>query len=278
MALDTTFANMSQPRIPSKFRVSTKYFTPEDLQLYVESNEILQRLERKKQERKEIKRAAKAIYSNSIKHYSTLAHVNGLAESSFALSINESIDEPVLIMESRKVPSTPDKDEFDESYFSWPSSRQSTPRRLDRCDVSKQQPKLCTPLSQSFVNLTLNSSESGVFANDNARCKTLPMRQKGESIKKSLSFALPSPLKRWLPKRKNPVKLISCRVIDEYENLQIYEEEKQRNNNSNIFNDSAKKMNLKKFATLIRTKSKKTCVYAIQKECVVDKSVNYLSL
>ncbi|XP_037894023.1 uncharacterized protein LOC119640222 [Glossina fuscipes] len=278
MTLDTTFANMSQPRILSTFRVSTKYFTPEDLELYVESNEILQRLERKKQERKEIKRAAKAIYNNSIRHYNTLAHINGLAESSFALSINESIDEPLLIMENRKVPSTPDKAEFDESYFSWPSSRQSTPRHMPKCDFSKQHPKLCTPLSQSFVNLTLNSSESGVFANDNARCKTLPMRQKGEPIKKSPSVALSSPLKRWLPRTKNSVKLLSCRVIDEYENLKIYEEEKQRNNNSNVFNEPAKKINLKKFATLIRTKSKKNCVYAIQKKSVVDNSFNYLSL
>ncbi|KAI9578947.1 hypothetical protein GQX74_005830 [Glossina fuscipes] len=235
MTLDTTFANMSQPRILSTFRVSTKYFTPEDLELYVESNEILQRLERKKQERKEIKRAAKAIYNNSIRHYNTLAHINGLAESSFALSINESIDEPLLIMENRKVPSTPDKAEFDESYFSWPSSRQSTPRHMPKCDFSKQHPKLCTPLSQSFVNLTLNSSESGVFANDNARCKTLPMRQKGEPIKKSPSVALSSPLKRWLPRTKNSVKLLSCRVIDEYENLKIYEEEKQHLEHANPY-------------------------------------------
>lgn len=269
----------------SKFKINTQYFSPHDLSLFVESLETITRLTREKEERKEQKKLLKL--SNMHKKFSTLPRISSMStlDSSTSNSADEIDEEELLLLENKKVPKSPEsqRSEYDESYFSAPNSAQSSPRN----SVIYQQ-QLSKNSSQSTLSIitTSDSEESGVFPIGSShqslyeQQQTNTIRPRSKVINKSRSLSTRSRLINLVMKKETvpSVELISCRALDEYETLEMYEQEQQQMLQAELVQESEK---LARFSTLhMKKKSRQgfACPDGSSEERFLDKALRYLTL
>ncbi|XP_065355827.1 uncharacterized protein LOC135950224 [Calliphora vicina] len=281
MANSTSF-NMTIQEA-SKFKINTQYFSAHDLALFVESLETITRLTREKEERKEQKKLLKLN-----KKFSTLPRISSMStlDSSSTNSDADEADEEMLLLENKKVPKSPDsqRSEYDETYFSAPSSTQSSPRN----SVIYQQ-QLSKNISHSTLSIitTSDSEESGVFPigcshHDMYEQQTNTIRPRSKVITKTRSLSTRSRLIGLVMKKdlgKVPsVELISCRALDEYETLEMYEQEQQQMLQHDLVQETEK---LARFSTVhMRKKSRQgfACPDGSSEERFLDKALRYLTL
>ncbi|XP_075150147.1 disrupted underground network [Haematobia irritans] len=281
---DTSYTKFAQLPEPSKFKINTQYFSPHDLNLFVESLETIQRLTIYKEERKELEKTNKAS-----RKFNTLSRIH--SESHLDRSSSDDVeDEPVMHLENKKVPSTPDsqRSQYDESYFSAPNSAHSSPRN----SVIYNSSGLHKDASDSLLSITIStdSEESGVFAigtssQDLYDSNPSPLRPRSKLITKRRSLSTRSRLIGLVLKKecaKTPcVRLISCRPLDEYETLEMYEQEQQQQQlylANELHNENEK---ISRFSTLhMRKKSRQgfACTDGSSEERFLDKALRYLTL
>uniref|UniRef100_A0A1I8PB94 Uncharacterized protein n=1 Tax=Stomoxys calcitrans TaxID=35570 RepID=A0A1I8PB94_STOCA len=290
---DTSYTKFALLPEPSKFKINTQFFSPHDLNLFVESLETIQRLTIFKEERKENEKASKLAKSS--RRFTTLTRIH--SESHLDRSSPEELEyEPVMHLENKKVPSTPDsqRSQYDESYFSAPNSVESSPRN----SVIYNSAAINKDSSDSLLSVTIStdSEESGVFpighssqelyeAHDNS-----PIRPRSKLITKRRSLSTRSRLIGLVLKKecaKTPcVQLISCRPLDEYETLEMYEQEQQQQHKAQqlllAHEQQAENEKLSRFSTLhMRKKSRQAfnCGDATTtEERFLDKALRYLTL
>ncbi|KAM7353723.1 uncharacterized protein ACRADG_005684 [Cochliomyia hominivorax] len=269
----------------SKFKINTQYFSSHDLALFVESLETISRLTREKEERKEQKKLMKL--SNMNKKYSTLPRISSMStlDSSSSQSNDEMEEDEILLLENKKVPNSPEsqRSQYDESYFSAPNSAQSSPRN----SVIYQQQQLSKNGSRSTLSIitSSDSEESGVFPigssqQDLYEPQTASIRPRSKVITKSRSLSARSRLINLVMKKETlpAVQLISCRALDEYETLEMYEQQQQQILQTVMVQESEK---LAKFSTLhMKKKSRQgfACPEGSSEEKFLDKALRYLTL
>lgn len=266
----------------SKFKINTQYFSPHDLSLFIESLETITRLTREKEERKEQEKMQKL--NNISKKFSILPRISSLSTLNSS-STGDETDEELLLLENKKLPQTPDspRSEDDETYFSAPSSAQSSPRN----SVFYQQ-QLSKNSSQSTLSIitTSDSEESGIFPIGSSQQDlydpvTGTFRPRSKVITKSRSLSTKSRLIGLVRKEfcKTPaVELISCRALDEYETLEKYELQQQQILQQEMVQESEK---LARFSTLhFKKKSRQgfACQDGSSEEKFLDKALRYLTL
>lgn len=172
----------------SQMTINTAHFAPRDLSLFIESMEIIARLEREKEQRKHNKLNKKV---KSDMHSDYAASSTDCSVS--APSTDEAEDEPVLHLEAKKLPATPYKNlDFDETYFSGTDegSRSSSPRCSQIFDkISNSTAYSSSPIYASCLNTNKalsDSEESGVFPigeSTDYECIT-PLRPRSQVITK----------------------------------------------------------------------------------------------
>ncbi|XP_061388111.1 uncharacterized protein LOC133323169 [Musca vetustissima] len=273
---------------PSKFKINTQFFSPHDLNLFVESLETIRRLTIEKQERKQQRKAAQL--AKAARTFNTLTRIH--SESCLDRSSADEIEEEPAIMhlENKKVPSTPDsqRSQYDESYFSAPNSAQSSPRNSV---IYNQQLNKDSDGSLLSITISTDSEESGVFpigasSQDlyDAAAQNSPIRPRSKLVNKKRSLSTRSRLIGLVLKKetapKTPVvQLLSCRPLDEYETLEMYEQEQQQQQLNNVLQAETEK--LSRFSTLhMRKKSRQgfACADGSSEERFLDKALRYLTL
>lgn len=282
---DNSYTKFTLLQEPSKFKINTQFFSEHDLNLFVESLETIQRLTIEKQGRKQQEKAAKL--AKVARRFNTLARIH--SESHLDRSSGDEVeDEPILQMENKKVPSTPDsqRSQYDESYFSAPNSTQSSPRNsvIYNAQLNKDSSGSGSLLS---ITISTDSEESGVFpigssSQDLYEPQISTLRPRSKLITKKRSFSTRSKLIGLVLKKETPktpcVQLISCRPLDEYETLEMYEQEQQQQLNNVLQAENEK---LSRFSTLhMRKKSRQgfACADGSSEERFLDKALRYLTL
>lgn len=277
-------------REPSKFKINTQFFSPHDLNLFLESLDTISRLTKEKHEKQEQQKVA-TLKSISRK-YNTLSRIgseSSLNSSRTIPSSEEGDDELMMLLEVKKVPKTPDSQRSeaeDGAYFSAPSSNQSSPR--NSVMYSKETSRCSSPF------FTSDSDESGVFpigeSNSNicASLENTPMRPRSKVITKTRSISKRSRLIGLVRKKeakKTPtVQLLSHRALGEYETLNIYEEERnktQKYAECGATQETDDAETSSRFATLhMRKKSRRGFAYSdgSAEECFLGKALRYLTL
>ncbi|XP_005186605.1 uncharacterized protein LOC101900394 [Musca domestica] len=283
---DSSYTKFTMLPEPSKFKINTQYFSPHDLNLFVESLETIRRLTIEKQERKQQKKAAQL--AKAARTFNTLSRIH--SESCLDRSSADEIEEePIMHLENKKVPSTPDsqRSQYDESYFSAPNSAQSSPRNSV---IYNQQLNKDSDGSLLSITISTDSEESGVFpiggsTQDLYEPQPVPIRPRSKLVNKKRSLSTRSKLiglvlkKETSHKKSQPrVQLISCRPLDEYETLEMYEQEQQQQLNNVLHAETEK---LSRFSTLhMRKKSRQgfACADGSSEERFLDKALRYLTL
>lgn len=280
---------------PSRFKISTQYFSPHDLNLFIESLETIQRLTIEKEERKEQEKVKQMIKKTSNRFCSTLARIcsESTLDRSTGPSADEGEDETLLHLENKKVPSTPDsqRSQYDETYFSAPNSNESSPRNSV---IYKQKLSTNSSGSSLSINISSDSEESGVFpigrsTPDLFEPQNTPIRPRSKAVTKTRSLSTRSRLIGLVLKKESAktsgVQLISCRALDEYETLEMYEQEQQlqQQQQQHLMNQElqAESDKLKRFSTLhMKKKSRQgfTCPDGSSEERFLDKALRYLTL
>ncbi|XP_037820062.1 uncharacterized protein LOC119609380 [Lucilia sericata] len=268
----------------SKFKINTQYFSPHDLSLFVESLETITRLAREKEERKEQKKLQKL--NNLSKKFCTLPRISSISTLDSSSTGASGDEEEILLLENKKVPKSPDsqRSEYDETYFSAPSSTQSSPRNSV---IFQQQLSKNSSHSTLSIITTSDSEESGVFPigtsyQDLYEPQNTTIRPRSKVITKSRSISTRSRLIGLVMKKDSAkvpsVELISHRPLDEYETLEMYEQEQQQMLQAELVQESEK---LARFSTLhMKKKSRQgfACPDGSSEERFLDKALRYLTL
>lgn len=281
----------------SRFRINTQYFSPHDLSLFVESLETITRLKREKFERKEQNRLDKL--QGKKRKFLNMPRIGSISTLNFNASLMEEQEDEEREEQQQKVmnlqPKSPvsDRSDYDETYFSAPSSSHSSPRSCANHPMKMN--KKFSPSTLSMLT-TSDSEESGIFPNNlNESPCSSPITHSSKLITKTRSLSARARLLRLIRRKETnslpPVTLISHRPLDEYETLERYEQEQQqrkqlRLSSSVLMPQSEILQTPEKFTffSTLNTKSKKNSRHGIiytedsPEVRFLDKALRYLTL